>query len=87
MLAPDFGFTVSRAKFADSLKDCTGFHVVSSRPFPKMPQTQAVQIGMQCLDKEHSRTADAIVEIMADNEHAFVVFPGGVSHVWPKSAP
>ncbi len=87
MLAPDMGYPVSRAKFAESLKNCSGFQVVSARPFPKLPQAQAVQVSMHCVDQQRSQAVDSIAEIMADNEHAFVMFPGGVSRVWPNSNP
>jgi hypothetical protein len=87
MLAPDFGVSVSRAKFAGLFKDCTGQHVVSANPFPKMPKVQAVRISMSCHDEGHTQTTEMIADFMADNDHAFVVFPGGISHVWPASKP
>jgi hypothetical protein len=83
MLAPDFGMPVDRTKFAQSLADCTNPQVVSSRPFPKMPDAQAVRIAMQCTNKDHAKPLAAIADIMADNEHTFMVLPGGVERVWP----
>ena len=85
MVAPDMAFPVTRAKFAESLADCTGLKVVGSRSFPKMPEAQAVRISMRCHDKEHPKGVDASADIMADNEHAFMVFPGGVESVWPPN--
>ena len=83
MLAPDFGMPVDRAKFEQSLTDCTAPQVISSRPFPIRPEVQAVRIAMKCTDKDHPRPFDAIADIMADNEHTFAVMPGGVESVWP----
>jgi hypothetical protein len=87
MLAPDFGVPVTRARFAELLQDCTGPHVVSAAPFPKMPPAQAVRVSMQCRDEDHPQPREMIADIMADNEHAFVFLPGGVSKVWPASKP
>lgn len=83
MLAPDFAAPVSREKFEASFKDCTAPQVISSEPFPKLPQAQAVRISMQCRTKEHPQPLDAVADIMADNEHAFAIFPGGVAKIWP----
>lgn len=83
MLAPDFGVPVSREQFEVSLKDCSVPRVISSVPFPKLPKAQAVRISMQCITKEHPEPIDTVADIMADNEHAFVIFPGGVERVWP----
>lgn len=83
MLAPDFGAPVSRVKFAASLEACAAIQVVSSEPFPKMPEMQSVRITMQCQGKSSSQPATVVADVMADNEHAVAVFPGGVSKTWP----
>jgi len=83
MLAPDFGAPVSRAEFAASLENCTAIQVVSSEPFPKMPEMQSVRITMQCRNKAGSQSVTVMADVMADNEHAVAVFPGGVSKTWP----
>lgn len=83
MLAPDFGAPVSRAKFAASLEGCVAIHVMNSVPFPQMPEMQSVRITMQCRKHEDSQPVAVVADVMADNEHAIAVFPGGVSKIWP----
>ncbi len=83
MLAPDFGVPVSRAKFEEAFKDCTNQQVVSSDPFPKMPEAQVVRVTMQCQPEQHPKPIDVVADFMADDEHVFGVFPGGVSRIWP----
>jgi hypothetical protein len=85
MVAPDMALPVTRTSFEQSLSGCTTMKVVSSRAFPKMPEAQAVRISMRCQDEKHPKGADASADIMADNEHVFMVFPGGVEEVWPKA--
>lgn len=83
MLAQDFGAPVSRDKLEASFKDCTRPRVVSAEPFPKVPQAQVVRISMQCHTAAHPQPLDAVADVMADNEHAFAIFPGGVAKIWP----
>jgi hypothetical protein len=83
MLAPDFAFPLDRAKFQEAFAACTTPTVASSRPLPKMPEAQAVRIMMTCTDKDHPKPVNAIADIMADDEHTFMIFPGGVEAVWP----
>lgn len=85
MLAPDMAYPVTRVKFEEMLADCANVLVVSARPFPKMPGAQAVRISMHCQNKEHPKGTDATADIMADNEHTFMVFPADVESVWPKA--
>ena len=84
MLAPDFAAPVSREKFEASFKDCTPPLVTGTAPFSKLPKVQAVRISMKCHTKDHPEPIEAMAEIMADDEHAFAVFPGGVTKVWPE---
>ncbi|WP_157219945.1 hypothetical protein [Flavisphingomonas formosensis] len=87
MLAPDFGMPMNRAKFAETLKYCTNRRVISAEPFPKMPRAQSVRITMTCREKELSEPKEVVADFMADDEHAFMVFPGGVAAIWPQSKP
>jgi len=87
MLAPDFGVPMNRAKFAETLKDCINRRVISAEPFPKTPQVQSVRITMTCRENELSPPKEVVADFMADDEHAFVVFPGGVAAIWPQSKP
>ncbi len=85
MVAPDMAWPVTRAKFEETLAKCSIPQVVSTRPFPKMPEVQAVRVAMRCRDKDHSKGVATVADIMADNEHAFMVLPGGVESVWPAN--
>jgi hypothetical protein len=86
MLAPDMGGPIDRARFQHVLAACTAPLVVSSRPFPKTPQVQAVRITMKCTDRQHPVPGEASADIMADNQHAFMILPGGVEAIWPDEA-
>ena len=82
MLAPDFGQPVDRADFERSFTLCTPPHVIGSRPFPNKPGAQAVRITMRCTNEQHPVPADVVADIMANDEHAFMIFRGGVEKVW-----
>jgi hypothetical protein len=41
---------------------------------------------MQCHDPKHPQPVDVVADVMADGEHAFGVFPGGVSANTPGMA-
>jgi hypothetical protein len=84
MLAADFGAPVDRTKFEQSLAGCTDIKVVSSRPFPNMPQAQAVRVFMKCAEKGRVQPIQASADIMANDEHTFMVLPRGVESVWPE---
>ena len=86
MAAPDFALPLEHADFQKMLSICSKPTVVSSKPFPKLPQAQAVRIAMNCANKEKNTRVDFIADIMADDVHAFAVLPGGVERVWPDRA-
>ncbi len=84
MLAPDFGQPVDRADFERSFTLCTPPHVIGSRPFPNKSGAQAVRITMRCTNEQHPNPTDVVADIMANDEHAFMIFRGGVEKVWPE---
>ena len=86
MLAPDFGQAVDRSDFERSFALCTPPQVISSRPFPKRPKAQAVRIAMKCTNEHHPVPTAVVADIMANDEHAFMIFRGGVEKVWPEKA-
>jgi hypothetical protein len=84
MLAPDFGQPVDRADFERSFANCTPPQIIGSRPFPKRPKAQAVRIAMTCTNEQHPLPTAVVADIMANDEHSFMIFRGGVEQVWPE---
>ena len=39
---------------------------------------------MKCTNKEHPVPTEVFADIMANDEHAFMIFRGGVEKVWPE---
>ncbi|WP_308516645.1 hypothetical protein [Sphingomonas flavescens] len=87
LLAPDMAMKLDRTQFEQIFASCNSLRVVSSRPFPNSPAAQAVRIEMMCTDKDRARPQPGAADIMADNDHAFAIYPGSADRMLPLKAP